>query len=79
MVTAEKIEQGTEKSREQPLLLSVDDVACILSIGRSAAWSMVSGGDVMSVRIGRRVLVPRTEVEAYVRRLIDRAASGDGE
>lgn len=64
------------KTHEPALLLSVDDVARTLSIGRSAAWGIVASGDIISVRIGRRVLVPRAEIEAYVRRLTEQAAAG---
>jgi len=36
----------------------------------------VASGEMMSVRIGRRVLIPRAEIEAYVQRLTERAEAG---
>ena len=42
-----------------PLALRVEDVADLLGIGRTAAYAAVRAGEVPSIRIGRRVLVPR--------------------
>lgn len=38
--------------------ISVPEAADLLGIGRSAAYDAVRRGDVPSVRVGRRVLVP---------------------
>lgn len=49
-----------------PLLLSVPDAARTLGIGVCAVWSHLKAGDIGHVREGRRVLIPRTALEAYV-------------
>lgn len=66
-------EQGSASGRrgrgvapEPPLLLSVPDVARALNIGIGYTWVLVRTRQLRSVRIGRRVLVAREEVEAYV-------------
>ncbi len=38
--------------------LSVDEVAGVLGIGRAAAYQAVARGDLPSIRIGRRLLIP---------------------
>ena len=38
--------------------ITVDEVAAVLRIGRSAAYDAVHRGEIPHVRIGRRVLVP---------------------
>jgi excisionase family DNA binding protein len=50
-----------------PLVLTVDEVAEVLRISRGSAYESVRRGDIRSVRIGRRLLVPR----AALLRLLD--------
>ncbi len=54
---------------EVPLLLSVPEAARLLGVGVTFGWMLVHNGDVPSVRLGRRVLVPRADLE----RLVDAA------
>ncbi len=56
---------------DEKLLLKVETAADRLSIGRSKAWELVSAGELRTVRIGRSVRVPATEVEAFVARLAE--------
>jgi excisionase family DNA binding protein len=41
-----------------PLTLTVDQTARLLKIGRRNAYEAVARGEIPSVRIGRRILVP---------------------
>lgn len=41
---------------------SVEEFARVIGLGRNAAYAAVKRGDVRSVRIGGRILVPRTEL-----------------
>ena len=42
-----------------PLLLTVSDLASILRIGRNAAYQFVKGGNIQSIRVGRKIRIPR--------------------
>jgi excisionase family DNA binding protein len=55
----------------EKLLSVVPDVAERLHVSRSMAWALVRTGELGSVRIGDRRLVPSSWVDAY---LEDRAA-----
>ena len=46
-----------------PLLIAVPDAARLLGIGTTLAWDLVRGGDLPSVKLGRRVLIPRAVLE----------------
>ncbi len=48
---------------DTPLLLAVPDAAHLLGIGTTLAWDLVRSGDIPSVKLGRRVLVPRAGLE----------------
>lgn len=50
-------QSGAEVS-DLPPLLTVDQVVALTQLGRSTIYEAVRRGDIPSVRIGRRVLVP---------------------
>lgn len=53
-----------------PLLYSTTDAASMLGIGRTYLYSLLRDGSLRSVTIGTRRLVPRSELEEYVARLL---------
>ncbi len=54
----------------RPLLVSVEDTAALLGIGRTTLYELIRHGDVRPIRIGRCVRIPQRELEAYADRLI---------
>lgn len=48
---------------DAPLLVAVPDAARLLGIGTTFAWELVRAGDIPSVKLGRRVLVPRAALQ----------------
>lgn len=56
-----------------PILLSIEETMTALSLGRTTVWSLIKGGDLVAVKIGRRVLVPRDELERFVARLVEKS------
>ncbi len=48
---------------DMPLLVAVPTAAHLLGIGATLAWDLVRAGDIPSVKLGRRVLVPRAALE----------------
>ena len=59
----------------KPILVSVVDVARMLSIGRTAAWELVRKQKIKSVKIGRTRRVPIAAIQDYVERLMDEDAA----
>lgn len=47
----------------QRLVMSVEEAAELLDIGRSTAYEAIRRGQIPSVRIGRRILIPWVGVE----------------
>ncbi len=77
--------QRTEKTREsdedftlpthsapgsRKLLVTVEEMAQMLSIGRPKAWQLVMRGEVVSVLIGRSRRIAVSAIEAYIERLM---------
>jgi excisionase family DNA binding protein len=47
-------------------VLTVEETARLLRIGRTLAFAAVRDGSIPSIRIGRRILVPRDALEALL-------------
>jgi excisionase family DNA binding protein len=54
--------------KNAPTVFTVDEVARILRIGRISAYQAIERGDVPSIRIGRRILIPRMALEQMLSR-----------
>jgi excisionase family DNA binding protein len=65
--------EGTTRAGER-LLLDVASAAGVLGLGRTKLHELIAAGEVRSVKIGRRRLIPMAALDEYVDRL-QRAAS----
>jgi excisionase family DNA binding protein len=52
------------------LLLTVEEAAEMLRIGRTRTYELVMSGRITSVKIGRRRLVVRASLQEFVARLV---------
>jgi excisionase family DNA binding protein len=52
------------------LVLTVSETARVLRIGRNQAYDAVRRGDIPSIRVGRRILVPRHALEQLLNRSV---------
>jgi len=59
----------------RPLLVSVEQAAGLLGIGRTTLYELIRRGDVRPIRIGRCVRIPRRELEEFVERLVGESRS----
>lgn len=57
-------------SESRPLLLTVEEAARLLSIGRPKMWRLIMAGEVVSVKIGGSRRIPNSALEDYVRTLM---------
>lgn len=53
----------------QRLALSVEEAGTLLGISRDLAYDLVARGELPSVRLGRRLVVPRLALEETLARL----------
>ena len=51
---------------ELPLALRVEDLMPILGIGRNTAYELVRSGQIRSIRVGRKIRVPKNAVAAFL-------------
>jgi excisionase family DNA binding protein len=57
---------------DQPLTYTVEEAAKLLRIGRNQGYDAAKSGELPTVKIGKRILVPRIALE----NLLKEAASG---
>lgn len=53
-----------------PLVLRVDDLMPILSVGRNAAYNLVRCGKIQSFKIGNQIRIPRDAVMEFLRQSV---------
>jgi excisionase family DNA binding protein len=53
----------TPTSADQRLTISVDEAGQLLGISRGLAYTLVNRGDIPSIRLGRRIVVPRQAID----------------
>ena len=51
---------------EDRLTLTVEEAAALLGISRAFAYEAVTRGEIPSIRIGRRILVPKVALERFL-------------
>ncbi len=61
----------TERRLDRSLLCTIPDAALLLGIGRTSVYELMNDGNLQSVKIGARRLIPRTSIEAFVAELLD--------
>lgn len=49
-----------------PAVLKVAEVALMLRIGRNSVYEAIARGEIPAIRLGRRLLVPRTALESLL-------------
>lgn len=61
----------TDQPAAPRLMLTVEQAAEALGIGRTTMFALVKSGEIQSVRIGRLRRVPAAAIDAYTQRLIN--------
>ena len=58
-------------AKRVPLLCTVEEASEMLCIGRTKIYRLIGSGELRTVRIGRRRLVPLRELEAFIDDLLE--------
>ena len=57
---------STKPSPDSRLTLRVEEAAALLGISRGLAYELVNRGELPALRLGRRIVVPRVKLEAFL-------------
>ena len=69
--------RGDLMHNDNRLVLTVTEVAAALGISRAHAYELVARGDLPSLRLGRRIVVPRRELDLLLGNADDGGPRGD--
>jgi excisionase family DNA binding protein len=50
----------------EPLLLSVNEARARLAIGNSLVWKLIASGELQTIKLGGRTLVPMSALHAMI-------------
>ena len=64
------MEKRYRSLEELPMVLTVEDLMPILSIGRNTAYELIRSGQIRSVRAGRNIRVPKEAIAEYLSRQV---------
>jgi excisionase family DNA binding protein len=73
---ASRTAAGAVGAVENRLVFTVEEAAQLLGISRSFAYEAVQRGEIPSMRIGRRILVPKVALERLLASEVNQASSG---
>ena len=59
------------------ILITPEEAASLLRVGRSKVFELIASGDLMSIKIGRCRRIEREEITAYIARHRDPARLAD--
>lgn len=52
--------------KEYPDVVSIEQLQTMLNIGRNAAYKLVNTGEIKTIRVGKRYIIPKTSVISFV-------------
>jgi len=58
-------------SLNNPLLLTINQVAALLNLGRTKTYEIVRSGKIKSLKVGSRRLIRPEDVEIYVKKIAE--------
>ena len=67
---------SSPQTEETKRLLSADDLAQELGVGRTTAYSLLWSGAIPSMKVGRLRKVRREDVEQFIQTLMERGEHG---
>jgi excisionase family DNA binding protein len=68
-VMAERM--GQFIAEQERLAFSITEAAALLGVGRTLAYQMAKSGELPTVRLGRRVVVPRAQLKELLAGEVD--------
>lgn len=63
---ASQVTELVERPASAPLSVSIDEAARLIGVGRSTMFALLDSGEIRSVKVGARRLVPRRALEEFL-------------
>jgi len=60
------VPEALPAERDTALVLTVEEASRLLGISRGLAYELIARGELPHLRLGRRIVIPRTALEALL-------------
>lgn len=58
--------ESPEMFSEYSDIVTIDDVMAMLHIGRTAVYSLLQNNDILTVKVGRKYIIPKKSVVKFI-------------
>ena len=65
-MTNEQNTQSSEMFKDYPDVITIIDLQAMLHIGRNAAYKLLQDNSVVSIRVGKKYIIPKTSVTNFI-------------
>lgn len=65
-MTKDQNGQSTELFKDYPDIITIIDLQAMLHIGRNAAYKLLQDNSIVSVRVGKKYIIPKSSVANFV-------------
>lgn len=65
-MTNNQTEHSVEMFKEYPDIITIIDLQAMLHIGRNAAYKLLQDNSIVSIRIGKKYIIPKASVANFV-------------
>lgn len=65
-MTNEQNGHSTEMFKDYPDIITILDLQTMLHIGRNAAYKLLQDESIVSIRVGKKYIIPKTSVSNFV-------------
>ena len=63
--------ESNDRIYPQPFVCTVTEAAHLVGVGRTTMFALLRSGQIRSIRIGRLVRIPMTEIENFIAARLD--------
>lgn len=63
--------KAVSSKSDQPIVLTINEAAAILRVSRQSAYEAARRGEIPTIKIGRRLLVPRARLEKLIQGIVE--------
>lgn len=65
-MTNHQTEHSTEMFKDYPDIITIIDLQAMLHIGRNAAYKLLQDNSIVSIRVGKKYIIPKASVANFV-------------
>lgn len=65
-MTNSQTEHSVEMFKDYPDIITIIDLQAMLHIGRNAAYKLLQDNSIVSIRVGKKYIIPKASVANFV-------------